>query len=168
MMVSAADFEWDEFFWVTKTQIRDRRVTDAAVQLTFAPEGRDEAPLTDDEVALISKAVDVIDEAVAAAVDAIYIEYPSLQEQYGYDETERPQFMPDLDSIDGLYKLIEVIGVMVHQIDRSGVPYIGFEFGCSWDPEHGAGVLMNGTRVVDTGGADTAMLLWIAKRDRDA
>lgn len=168
MMVSAADFEWDEFFWVTKTQIRDPRIADAAVQLTFAPEGRNDGPLTDGEVVLISRALDILDEAIGAAVDAIYIEYPSLQEQYGYDETERAQFMPDLDSLAGLYKLIDLIGVMVHQIDRSGVPYVGLEFDCSWDPEHGAGVLMNGTRVVETGGADTAMLLWIAENDRDA
>ena len=168
MVVSAADFEWDEFFWVTKTNIHDRRIADAAVQLTFAPEGRAEGPLTDDEVASVLRALETLDEAVAAAVAAIYSEYPSLQEQYGYDETERAQFMPDLDSLDGLYELIYLIGVMVHPIDRSGVPYVGFEFGCSWDTEHGAGVLMNGTRVVETGGADTAILLWIAERDREA
>ena len=34
-MVSAADLEWDEFFWMTKTQIRDREGDgDAEVEQT--------------------------------------------------------------------------------------------------------------------------------------
>jgi hypothetical protein len=48
---------------------------------------------------------------------------------------------------------------------KDGLPYVGYEFGRRWDGEHGLGVLMHGTRVVEVGGADTAMTLWIAKRD---
>nr|WP_143393926.1 hypothetical protein [Fimbriiglobus ruber] len=55
--------------------------------------------------------------------------------------------------------------IYVHQVQKSGLPYVGFEFGCSWDIEHGLGVLMNGTRVVQISGADTAFLLWIAEED---
>jgi hypothetical protein len=47
-------------------------------------------------------------------------------------------------------------------------PYVGFEFGCTWDDEHGLGVLMHGERVVDVGGAETAFLLWIAERDAES
>lgn len=97
-------------------------------------------------------------------MDALYGEYPNLRETYGYDEAERAQFMPEVRSVDGL---CELIGVTVHQIVRSSVPYVGFEISCSWDPEHSAGVLMNGTRVVEVGGADTAILLWIAEADVD-
>jgi hypothetical protein len=50
-------------------------------------------------------------------------------------------------------------------VQKDGIPYAGFEFGCTWDDEHGLGVLMHGTRAVDIGGADTAFLLWIAEQD---
>ena len=59
------------------------------------------------------------------------------------------------------------MAVNVHPIQHQGLPYAGFEFGCTWDDEHGLGVLMHGTRVVKIGGADTAILLWLAKQDRD-
>ena len=48
---------------------------------------------------------------------------------------------------------------------KDGLPCFGYEFGCTWDGEHGLGVLMHGKRVVEVGGADTAFTLWIAKRD---
>ena len=47
------------------------------------------------------------------------------------------------------------------------MPYVGYEFGCEWEDEHGLGVLMHGTRVVDVGFADTAILLWIAEADAE-
>ena len=68
---------------------------------------------------------------------------------------------PDLKENVGLY------AVNIHQVDKAGVPFIGYEFGCEWEEEHGLGVLMHGTRVVKVGLADTAILLWIAKEDAD-
>jgi hypothetical protein len=61
--------------------------------------------------------------------------------------------------------LIGLHALHVHPVEKDGLPYVGFELGCTWDHEHGLGVLMHGPRVVDIGGADTAFLLWIATRD---
>jgi len=55
--------------------------------------------------------------------------------------------------------------INVHQIEKAGVPYVGYQFSCKWDEEHGLGVLMHGDRVVEIGGAETAFTLWIAERD---
>ena len=57
--------------------------------------------------------------------------------------------------------------VNIHQLDNDGVPYVGYEFGCEWDEEHGLVVLMHGTRLIEVGFADTAILLWIAERDAE-
>jgi hypothetical protein len=55
--------------------------------------------------------------------------------------------------------------VHVLQLLKDGVPYVGFEFGCRWDEEHGLGVLLHGTRVVEIGDAQTSFTLWIASED---
>jgi hypothetical protein len=55
--------------------------------------------------------------------------------------------------------------VHFHPAVNGEEPYVGFSFGCSWDDEHGLGVMMHGTRAVEVGGADTAILAWIAERD---
>jgi hypothetical protein len=41
-------------------------------------------------------------------------------------------------------------------------PYFGVEFACSWDAEHGYGIMFHGTDVVEWGGGDVPNLPWIA------
>lgn len=45
-----------------------------------------------------------------------------------------------------------------------GGPYIGLDFSCAWEDEHGYGLMMAGTEVAETGGADVGALGWIAAR----
>ena len=52
----------------------------------------------------------------------------------------------------------------MHQIAKDGKPYVEVELGCTWEVEHGLGVLLHGATPLEVGGADTAILLWIAKR----
>ena len=65
-------------------------------------------------------------------------------------------------------KRIKLQSVKFHDAVRANEPYIGFLFSCDWDDEHGLGVMMHGTRLVQIGGADTAILEWIADRDARA
>ena len=46
-----------------------------------------------------------------------------------------------------------------------GAAYVGYEFGCAWEEEHGLGLMMHQGRIVAMGGADTAILEWIAEKD---
>ncbi|MCO1337131.1 hypothetical protein MO867_22665, partial [Microbulbifer sp. OS29] len=74
--------------------------------------------------------------------------------------------MPKVGSCQDFKKLIGLDTVFIHQINRGdGIPYIGFLFGCKWEPEHGLGILMHGNRVVEIGFADTAFTLWVAEDD---
>lgn len=166
-MLRAADFTWDEFFWTTQVALADARLG-PSVKLYFAPEGRGNDPLAADEIALVQLAVDQLDSAAELAVHAIFERYDELRAGYAYEEAEIRQFMPDLSAADELYRLITISSVSVHQLTNNGEPYMGFEFDSLWDPEHGAGVLLNGARVVDVGGADTAVLIWIARRDLES
>ena len=99
---------------------------------------------------------------------AIFQNYARLQREYDYSAAERAEYMPDISSLRDLERLVGLYAVNVHQIDKGGVPYLGFEFGCTWDDEHGCGVFMHGTRLVHLGGADTAFTLWMAEQDADA
>jgi hypothetical protein len=139
--------------------------SDGSAELVFAPEGRDTRPLAEHEVTLVDWFLDNERAVSKAAKAAIFQKYPELQEIYGYSNQEKAELMPDISSADDLTHLIGLNSVNIHQIAKDDIPYIGLEFGCSWDDEHGLGVLMHGTRPVEVGGGDTACLLWIAKRD---
>lgn len=49
-------------------------------------------------------------------------------------------------------------------VERNGLCYIGYAFGCRWD-EDGIGVMTCGSRVVEVGSRDTALLCWLAEDD---
>ena len=56
-------------------------------------------------------------------------------------------------------QLRELIGLSVVHVlaeGKDGVPYIGFQFGCTWDGEHGLGVMTHQGQVVAVGTADAA------------
>lgn len=61
-----------------------------------------------------------------------------------------------------LLSLIRLNNINVHPV--AGAPYIGLDLRCAWEPEHGYGLMMAGTEVVETGGADVGSLSWIAAR----
>lgn len=179
------DFRIDDhgFFWVAQARLPswagflDRsgayggqgpsEHSDGTVEVIFAPEGRDTSPLSENEEALVQWFCDHepdVSEAVKAAIFRTYADWLDSGSASDGDEAE---FMPALRTVDDLKSLIGLYSINLHHIDSDGIPYIGFEFGCTWDQEHGLGVLMHGTRMVEIGGGDTAGLLWIAQQDAD-
>jgi hypothetical protein len=171
--ISERDLRWNEYFWTKMVSLpswRDfrcqgrARSSSSKVELVFAPEGRDDAPLQESEVALVRWALRNESKMQRELVKTLLGGWAKARERYVADGGE-PKLMPPVRKVDDLKRLIELRGVNVHQLDKDGIPYVGFILGCTWDAEHGLGVLMHGTRVVEIGGADTAILLWIAKRD---
>jgi hypothetical protein len=139
--------------------------SDGMVTITFAPEGRDKSPLTERERSSAQWLLDHEAEVASAVLAGLLAEYPRLQELYGYEGEERETFMPDVSSTEDFRQLIGLHDVYVHQVLKDGLPYVGYEFGCTWDGEHGLGVLTHGSRVVRVGDAQTAFTLWMAEQD---
>ncbi len=138
--------------------------SDGTVQVCYAPEGRGTEPLAAGELNLIDWFFAHEAEVSTAVKQAIFDAYPEIRAQF--DADDGPD-IADVRSVQDLENLMGLYAVNIHQVSRAGVPYIGFELGCNWDTEHGLGVLMHGTRLVEIGGADTAVLLWIARKDAE-
>lgn len=98
---------------------------------------------------------------------ALMIEYKNLQAMYGYDEEEAAALMPDVNDIQQFKKLIGLSAVHLLNVSKDDIAYVGYEFGCTWDDEHGLGVMTHKNRIIEIGDASTAFLTWIADRDRD-
>ncbi|NIY78139.1 hypothetical protein HCZ23_01455 [Celeribacter sp. HF31] len=165
-------FTFNEFWW--KADVQFPAWSDftggGTTELTFAPEGRDEASMSAEEVALTIWVQDNHEKQKPELLNAVLEAYPDFRRQYfeDYDIKENEEELPAITSVEGLTKVIALEEINVHQISKDGVPYVGYQFSCSWDEEHGLGVLMHDKRVIEVGGADKAFLLWIAERDRDS
>ena len=96
---------------------------------------------------------------------AVFESYPQWQQEFGYDADEVEEYMPNVMSSEGFQNLMGVSVVHILTVEKEGISYIGFEFGCTWDDEHGLGALTHKDRVVSLGGADTAFLNWLGEQD---
>ena len=95
------------------------------------------------------------DKAVQQAIlGRIIAAYPRIREKYGaYNESAD---LPEVRQPADLKKLIGLSTVHVLNTANGGAAYVGFEFGCTWDSEHGLGVMTHKDRVIELGGADTS------------
>ena len=92
-------------------------------------------------------------------------EYSNMQDEYGYDDDEIDKYMPSVNSINDFSKLMLPKRIYILDIGKDNLAYIGFSFSCSWDDEHGYGVMMHKNRVVKMGGEEIAFLSWVAEED---
>jgi hypothetical protein len=175
------DFQRDGFFWTAQAQlpswvgyqnrngpygsISSDEPSDGLVTIVVEPEGGKESPLTEQERASVQGWLDHEAEVASAVLEGLLAEYPRLQQLYGYEGAERETYMPDVSRAEEFRQSIGLHNVHFVPLLKEGLPYVGYEFSCTWDGEHGLGVLMHGSRVVEVGGADTAFTLWIAKQD---
>lgn len=98
-------------------------------------------------------------------LNALLPEYIKLRPEYGGDEAD--EYMPNITDASQFSKLIGLSFIHVLDISKEGVAYVGYEFGCNWDDEHGLGIMTHKDRVIEIGGADTSFETWIAEKDLD-
>lgn len=91
--------------------------------------------------------------------------YPALQSIYNYSEEDKKDFMPDLTNINGFADLLSLTTFYIISVYKDDIPYMGFDFSCSWDSEHGLGIMTHKDRVIEIDGAETAFATYIAKDD---
>jgi hypothetical protein len=94
----------------------------------------------------------------------LFKNYKDLQDYYGYEDEELERFMPNINEINDLKNLIGLLNVHIMNVHKDGMAYFGLEFDCTWDEEHGFGVMIYKNNVVELGVADISILTWVAER----
>lgn len=97
--------------------------------------------------------------------NALLPEYNKWRQEYGYEEGD--ESMPDVAHTTEFKNLIGLSYVHILDLSKEGAAYVGYEFGCTWDEEHGLGVMTHKDRVIEIGSADTSFESWIAEKDID-
>ena len=93
----------------------------------------------------------------AAVLTALQPYYTEMRPRYqSFLGADAKALMPAIQSKEDLKKLIDLRHVHIHPWIKDGVGYVGLQFGCTWDREHGFGVMMHRDRVVSVGSADVS------------
>lgn len=184
---------WEEPFWVAKVTLPSwrgfqprygpdgtpRRLKKAAeparLSVSLPEELTDEdvrAVPSPDQAAAYRHLLDNEQAVQASVLRALFEAYPRMRESYefwGEDEAEeeaiRARLMPEVERPEGLRTLVALREVHVLPVSKDGAAYVGFELDCTWDGEHGLGVMTHAGRVVTVGGADTSFDSEVAQQD---
>lgn len=127
------------------------------VMVDVGGDARDDTPLGPPQQAAYQHLVRHAATVQASILDALAKAYPKIASKVGFDG---PQ---NVDRA-ALESLVELTAVHVHGAARGGIAIVGYELAAAWDREHGAGVLVHRDRVLALGGADTAILQWMAEK----
>lgn len=105
----------------------------------------------------------------SSILNHLFSEYKNLQADYSYDydEAEIKEMMPDIETVEQFRNLIGLSRIHIMNVAKDGHAYVGYEFGCTWEEEHGLGFMTHKDRIIDFGGADTSFMTWVAKKDLD-
>lgn len=178
------DFKLGEFCWQAECQLDcwagfGRRLeaidglpgtstSTGRFQLVFAPEGRDKSPLSSHDIELIDRFLATAGDIAPLVLNAVYQHYIEIFDDYAEFAVEEQLVMPVAKEPADLRELISLTEVSVHPVEHERRQYVGYEFNCTWESEHGLGVLMHGDRVVRVGEADNAFTLWMVQEDLEA
>ncbi len=176
--------KWDGYFWTGRVVLSSWRgyqsrlgayaarssakESDGTVRLSVSPPGGARQPHSAEQANAWRYLLEHEEAVRDALVAAIFEEYPAIRERL-LDEAE----LPALERPDQLRSHVGLSTVHVLPVARDGAAYVGFEFGCSWDDEHGLGIMTHQGRLVElphlglgkVSGADLASEEWVAEED---
>jgi hypothetical protein len=89
-----------------------------------------------------------------AIMKALLADYKKLRKRWLKHDPDLD--LPEIETADQMRKNVGLGTLHMHGTAKAGHAYVGLELGCTWDEEHGAGVLLHKGRVVAVGQADTS------------
>ena len=149
----------------THVGVHGSRPSNGKITLMIAPPrggGEVRAP-GKEQVAAFEYVKEQEEELTNAVLAAIFKEYPKLRREYGASSDE--ERLPEIKRPEELKKLIQPGSLHILDVARGGSAYVGFDFECNWDEEHGLGVMTHGLRIVKIGIADASFDEQVAVRD---
>ncbi len=108
--------------------------------------------------AWLSSWLDTHGEALRCAVLEHF--FAALKDNPGWFDLEDRDLCADIKCPEDLLQELRLTELVVQGCTAQGEPVIGLGFECSWDEEHGAGVLACGVRCCHSGAADVPHLRW--------
>lgn len=102
-----------------------------------------------------------IEKAIIATLLADLPNLRDIQSQVVLDDDT--QILPSSWDEGTLRSMVSLVHVTVPAV-KGIQPYFGVELSCTWEREHGYGIMFHGLEVVETGGGDVPNLAWIAAR----
>jgi len=91
--------------------------------------------------------------------------YTKLRRTWLKNNPEMEAELPEIHTTAEMRRNVGLGTLHMFDVAKKGHAYFGLELGCTWDEEHGAGVVLHRGRVVDVGQGDTGFDTHAAAKD---
>lgn len=161
---------WEGFGWTCDLKLPEWSGIGGKARVRVAAESS--RPPSAAQVAACQHLADNLEAIGPKVLDTIFAMYRGTYRENvamliscaGWDEGAR--LVPLLHSAERLGEVAGIHTVHVQDAERDGLAYVGFELGCTWEDEHGLGVVVHGQRVVDIGQAALSFDGYAAYKDK--
>ncbi len=96
----------------------------------------------------------------ASVLAGLFADYPQIREVYGGIE---PEFLLIIEQPEDFRRVIKPVFIRINAESEDDCAYIGFEFDCLWDIEHGLGVMTHRDKYIGCNDAEAAWSLDLAR-----
>lgn len=93
----------------------------------------------------------VVLETIAAYFSAEWADYYS-------EDGASDDLIQHVSTSAGIGQTLNLNSIFIHNTTNGGIAKVGFGFDCSWESEHGVGVLLHRSEVLKVGGEDEAFI----------
>jgi hypothetical protein len=99
------------------------------------------------------------EEMQAKIITALITEFPKIAKNCDYLDSKDNE-LPIVTELVQLKKLIGLSTIHINDKEKDGIAYVGYQFRCVWDGEHGLGIMTHRDRIIEIGGADSSFA-WV-------
>jgi hypothetical protein len=132
----------------------DERCDGIADLVVDAVDQTPEAPVMSEQVHAVQYLLDNEPAVCDAIVAAVFSEYPQIRRDYEWTREfneDWDDMLPAATDPKEVWALLCPSSVYVWELHRDGFAYVGIEFGCTWDEDHGFGIAMHKDRILEMG-----------------
>ena len=162
---------WESGLWITEQYLpswcgtQSRRgpyggkdkseSSDGISRLMFCADN-EETPPADYQLSAYNYLIENEKEIYTSIIEALLIKYPSIYEMYNDFVKENGGFIPKTMNATSIKNHIGLSNIYFIEEELDSIGYIGFELGCTWEIEHGLGIMTHKQKILEIDDAETA------------
>ena len=133
--------------------LHDTNISNGWIRVGILDDTSEDPDPLPEQIAAINYLIEHQNAIANSLLVALKEEYSNLKSIYEDDNYT----LPNCPNLDDYKKNFGIGNAFIHQDQKDGLAYIGFECGCVWDEEHGLGFMTHGSTVIGIGSADECM-----------
>lgn len=157
------EFIWNGNNWVTEATLPS---FENSFEMVFSPDTPRVEEITEVDKGLFKWIIENEEMVHKSLFTFLLKVYPQIKIDYteGIDSEYLNELLPEVKDLESIANVIKPHTFYIHAIDSVDAPIFGIEAKVPWDLEHGLGILMHGTTILEYGLADISFMNWIARK----